>query len=419
MSLPSRVEVVVVGAGLAGLSAATRLAAAGRDVHLVDAADHAGGRLTTTRVDGFTVDRGFQVLNTGDPRVADLDLDALHMGWFWTGAIVQGEDGAHRVVDPRDHPGALLDTVRAPIGGLHRKAALAALSARAGYLPVSRLLSARERTAEEALRAAGVGEQALETFLRPFLAGVLLEDELATSSRYLDLVWRSFVRGRVGLPAAGMQSVGEQLAARLPAGQVHLGLPVTAVDGRSVRTATGTTTADAVVVATDPDTAAGLLPGLGSSAPRQVTTHLHVLPRSPWSSPLIVLGRPGGQLVNTVVVSDAQPAYSPDGRALVASSTLAPTREADVREEVARAHGVQAAELNHLTSVTVTGAQPAATPPLQHRRAVDLGEGLFVCGDHRDTPSIQGAMASGARTARAVLRRLAAAGATPVPGNGG
>ncbi|MBB3675722.1 protoporphyrinogen/coproporphyrinogen oxidase [Modestobacter versicolor] len=406
MSLPSRAEVVVVGAGLAGLSAATRLAAAGRDVHLVDAAEHAGGRLATSRVDGFLVDRGFQVLNTGYPRVADLDLPALDLGWFWTGAVVRVDGRAHRFVDPRQHPTALPATLRTPLGGPHRLAALGAFSARAGYAPVSRLLTAPERSAAEHLRSAGVGEQALETFLRPFLAGVLLEDRLETSSRYLDLVWRSFVRGRVGLPARGMQSVGEQLAGRLPAGRVHLGTRVTAVDGRSVTTGAGTTVADAVVVATDPDTAAGLLPGLQAAAPRQVTTHLHVLPASPWQAPLIVLGAPGGQLVNTVVVSDAQPAYSPDGRALVASSTLSPTREAGVRTEIARTHDVAETDLEHLTTVTVLGAQPAATPPLQHRRPVDLGDGLFVCGDHRDTPSIQGAMASGARTARAVLRRL-------------
>ena len=413
MSLPSRAEVVVVGAGLAGLSAATRLAAAGRDVHVVDAAQHAGGRLRTERIDGFVVDRGFQVLNTGYPRVADLDLPALDLGWFWTGAVVRVDGRAHRVVDPRQHPGSLPATLRAPIGSLPRKAALAAFSARAGFLPVPRLLGVPERSAEQALRAAGVGEQALETFLRPFLAGVLLEDRLETSSRYLDLVWRSFVRGRVGLPAAGMQSIGEQLAARLPAGRLHLGVTVTAVDGRSVRSSAGTTVADAVVVATDPDTAAALVPAVQASAPRQVTTHLHVLPVSPWPAPLIVLGERGGALVNTVVVSDAQPAYSPDGRALVASSTLAPTREGDVRAEVARAHGVGEAELEHLTTVTVTGAQPAATPPLQHRRPVDLGGGLYVCGDHRDTPAIQGALASGARTARAVLRRLGA----PNPAN--
>jgi phytoene dehydrogenase-like protein len=410
MPLPSRAEVVVVGAGLAGLSAATRLAAAGRDVHVVDAAGHAGGRLATDRVDGFLVDRGFQVLNTGYPRVADLDLDALDLGWFWTGAIVRVDGQPHRVVDPRRHPPATWDTLRAPIGPLPRKVAIGVFSVRAGYQPVARLLAARERTAEEALRAADVGDLALERFFRPFLAGVLLEDRLETSSRYLDLVWRSFVRGRVGLPAAGMQSVGEQLAARLPAGRLHLHTRVEEVGDRSVRTAEGTTSADAVVVATDPDTAAGLLPGIAASAPRQVTTHLHVLPASPWPDPLVVLGEPGGRLVNTVVVTDAQPAYSPDGRALVASSTLAVTTERQVREEVARAHGVATTDLEHLTSVTVTGAQPAATPPLQHRREVALGDGLFVCGDHRDTPSIQGAMASGARAARAVLRTLGARG---------
>jgi hypothetical protein len=137
-----------------------------------------------------------------------------------------------------------------------------------------------------------------------------------------------------------------------------------------------------------------------------VTTHLHVLPASPWGAPLIVLGEPGDRVVNSVVLSDAQPRYSPDGRALVASSTLAPTREAEVRDEVARLHGLTTADLAHLTSVTVPGAQPAALPPLQLRRPVELGGGLFVCGDHRDTPSIQGAMASGRRTARAVLRAL-------------
>ncbi len=130
------------------------------------------------------------------------------------------------------------------------------------------------------------------------------------------------------------------------------------------------------------------------------------LSASPTGEPLLVLGRPGGRLVNSVVLTDAQPAYSPDGRALVASSTVAVTSEAEVREEVARAHGVSPADLEHLTSVTVTGAQPAATPPLQPHRPVDLGEGVFVCGDHRDTPSIQGAMASGRRTAAAVLRAL-------------
>src|SRR5881409_2042756 len=117
MPPPPRAEVVVVGAGLAGLSAAVRLDAAGCDVHVLEAGAHAGGRLATDQVDGFLIDRGFQVLNTGYPRAADLDLDALDLGWFERGAVVRSEGRVHRVTDPRQRPGRLLDTLSAPIGG--------------------------------------------------------------------------------------------------------------------------------------------------------------------------------------------------------------------------------------------------------------------------------------------------------------
>src|SRR4051794_9891625 len=410
VSAPERAEVVVVGAGLAGLSAATRLVDAGCDVHVLEAAGAVGGRVATDRIDGFVVDRGFQVLNTGYPRAADLDLAALDLGFFRPGAVVRVDGRAHPVVDPRRHPASLPATLTAPLGSVRDKLAVAAFSARAAYTPVPRLLAAPERSAAEALRRAGIGPVAVDRFLRPFLAGVLLEDELATSSRYLDLLWRSFARGPIGLPAAGMRAVPEQLAGWLGADRLHLGVRVSGVTGGRVDSDAGTVRADAVVVATDPATASALLPAVEASAPRQVTTHLHVLPASPAAAPLIVLGTPGGRLVNSVVLTDAQPRYAPDGRALIASSTLAPTAEADVRAEVARAHGIATADLEHLTTVTVTGAQPAALPPLQLRRPVALGDGVYVCGDHRDTASIQGAMASGARAARAVLRAL-----RPVP----
>jgi phytoene dehydrogenase-like protein len=404
MPPPSRAEVIVVGAGLAGLSAAVRLQAAGCDVHLLESSGSVGGRLNTERIDGFVVDRGFQVLNTGYPRAADLDLDALELGWFWPGAVFRVHGRVHRLLDPRRRPSGIPDTLRAPLGTVRERSALVRYVLRAGYSPVARLTGAADGPAGQALLAAGVGRAAIDGFLRPFLAGVLLESDLSSSRRYVDLLLRSFVRGATGLPANGMQAVGEQLAARLDRERVHLRTPVSAVSAGSVVTTHGTCRADAVVVATDPETAAALLPGLDAAAPRRVTTHLHVLPASPWPAPLIVLGEPGGRLVNTVVVSDAQPRYSPDGRALIASSSLVPTAEQDVREEIARVHGVRAAELEHLTTVTVIGAQPAALPPFDLRRTVELGGGLYVCGDHRDTPSIQGAMASGARAARAVLR---------------
>jgi hypothetical protein len=137
-----------------------------------------------------------------------------------------------------------------------------------------------------------------------------------------------------------------------------------------------------------------------------VTTHPQVLPASPGSDRLIVLGTPEGRVANSAVLTDVRPRYAPDQRAPLAGSTVTPTRKADVREEIARLHEVSPADLEGLTSVTVPAAQPAALPPLQLRRPVELGEGLHVCGDHRDTPSVQGAMAGGGRAARAVLRSL-------------
>src|ERR671916_3472562 len=110
MPLPARAQVVIVGAGLAGLSAAVRLAAAGVDVHVAEATAHAGGRLATERVDGFVVDRGFQVLNTGYPRAADLDLAAPELGWFWPGAVVRVQGRRSRVVDPRRRPTSIAAT---------------------------------------------------------------------------------------------------------------------------------------------------------------------------------------------------------------------------------------------------------------------------------------------------------------------
>src|SRR6476469_9019538 len=233
MPPPPRAEVVVVGAGLAGLSAAVRLEAAGCDVHVLESTSAAGGRLSTERIDGFVVDRGFQVFNTGYPRAADLDLDALELGYFWPGAAFRIDGRVHRVVDPRRHPGTVPDTLRAPLGSVRERAALVRYALRAGYSPVDRLIDAGDAPAEQALLAAGVGRAAIDGFLRPFLAGVLLEPELATSRRYVDLLLRSFVRGATGLPAHGMQAIGEQLAARLGGERLHLWTPVSAVSAGS------------------------------------------------------------------------------------------------------------------------------------------------------------------------------------------
>ncbi len=348
------------------------------------------------------------MLNTDYPRVRrELDLAALQVQAFTPGALVHIDGALHRLADPRRLPLAALDTLSAPIGSIADKLRLAAMVASNAVLPVPQLLSRPERSAYDAARASGLSDTIIDRFVRPFLSGVLLEDGLETSSRFVDLVWRSFARGTVGVPAYGMAAIPRQLAAEL---DVHLNVRVQTVQSGAVNTDAGSVACRAVVVAADPVAATTLLPVLGPSpVMRAVTTHYHATPEPPLREPILVLdGDRSGPVVNSLVLTNAAPSYSGDGRALVSSSVLGTEADDDaVRRHLTVLYGRSTEDWELIDVAQVPHALPAALPPLGNlRKPVSLGHGLYVAGDHRDTPSIQGAMASGARAARAVIRQL-------------
>ena len=417
-------DVLVVGAGLAGLRAAQVLCRRGLSVTVLEAADRPGGRMVTDVVDGFACDRGFQVLNTSYPALrAAADLDALDLRPFDPAAAVRGADGRlHVYADPRRRP-ALLP--RAAVDGLipvRGKLALAAWTARVLAGGPRGAARRSDRSAAAELGAAGVDGPVVDRVLRPFLSGVLGEAELTTSAAFVRLVWRAFALGTVAVPAAGMGAVPAQLAAGLPAGVLRLGQRVSAVVPGAVRTDDGELRARAVVVATDPVTAGTLLPRIGAPPMNALTTLYHVAPAAPTTRPMLHLDGAGGPLANTVVLTAAAPDYSPDPRddgagtaaarrALVSSSFVGRAGrvpEPAVRRELARLYGVPTDDWRHLHTAEVTHALPALPAGSPLRRDVALGEGLFVAGDHRDTPSQQGALVSGRRAAQAVLAHLGA-----------
>ncbi|MGV9766073.1 NAD(P)/FAD-dependent oxidoreductase [Micromonospora tulbaghiae] len=404
-------DVVVVGGGLAGLAAARRLHRAGVPWRLLEAGDRLGGRVATDRVDGFLLDRGFQVLNAAYPRLTGLvDIGALDMGWFTSGVLVRRGDRLERLVNPLREPTGAPGTLTAGIGSLTDRLRFATLAAGYATVPVGRLLDTPETTAETALRRAGLSDAIIEELLRPFLSGVLLDRELATSSHVLAVVMRSFARGRIGLPADGMAALPRALAAPLPAELIELNTPVTQVAPGRVHTPSGEITCRAVVVAVDPPAAATLLPGLDRVRMHAYTTYYHRTDTAPLDEPILLLDGDRRELVaNTVVVSRAAPTYAPDGRHLVATSVVGPQAppEPVIRREMDRLYGRSTADWTHLTTVTVPDALPAAPPPQGRlRKPVALGDGLYVAGDHRDSPSIQGALASGWRAVGAVLAEL-------------
>lgn len=401
-------DVVVVGAGLAGLAAATRLRQAGLDVLVLEASDDVGGRVRTDEVDGYLLDRGFQVHNTAYPeprRLLGADgVDRLDLREFTSGVLVHRDGRLHRMVDPRRSPARSLASLRAPVGSVVDKMRLAAFAGARAAKPAQKLLERPETTTLEELRAAGCSEEIIDRLVRPFLAGVFLESDLTTSSRFADLVLRSFARGSLTVPGRGMREIPRLLARRFPSGAIRLDRPVQRVRG----TAADDIRASAVIVATDPLTAARLL-----DAPEPtmhgVTTIYHSAPTDPLREPTLVIdGERRDLLVNSVVMTAAAPDYAPPGRHLISSSLLGTdVDEQAVRQQLRDWYGPAVDEWEQVAVYRIPHALPAAPPPQDRLRAsVRYGDGRYVAGDHRDSPSTQGALVSGRRAADAVLRDL-------------
>ncbi|KUH37760.1 MULTISPECIES: NAD(P)/FAD-dependent oxidoreductase [Streptomyces] len=420
-------DVVVVGAGLAGLACALDLCGAGRRVTLLEASDGVGGRMRTDRRDGFLLDRGFQVFTTSYPQVRRrLALRGLRLRPFTAGLVAHTSAGPVRLVDPTRRtapapggprtggaPGGVAPSAGALSGGVltgRDLAALAALSAYDTVLPARVVKRRADRTTAAALSRAGVSRRAVDEVLRPFLAGVFLEDRLETSARFFHLVLRSMARGTPCLPADGVGAVPAMLAAGLPQGVVRLETPVAALtDGGVLLTDGSERPAGRVVVATDAPTAARLLPGLRIPGGRTVTTYYHAADVPPLREPILMVDATL-TVLGTCVLTEVSPTYAPPGTALVSTSVLGgapPGGEPAVRRRLAELYGTDTGPWRQVAVYTVEGALPAMTPPWPLSRTTRFAPGRYVAGDHRATGSVQGALASGTRAAREVLADLA------------
>jgi phytoene dehydrogenase-like protein len=419
ISRASDAPVVIVGAGISGLACALRLRSEGVRVLVLEGSGGVGGRVGTDEIDGFLVDRGFQVLLTAYPEVRRvLDLDSLHLGRFESGSLVRRGARFHRLTDPWRRPLAALGSIGAPIGTLRDKMLVLRLRQRALEGTLDDLFHRPDRGTLQALRDAGFSDGMIEAFLRPFLSGIFLERELTTSSRMLDFVFRMFALGDAALPARGMRAIPEQMASSLERGTVRLRAPVAEAAPRGVRLATGEEIpASAVVVATDGAEAARLVPGLSAPAWRSTVCLSFDAPEAPIREPILVLDGNGSGPVNHLCVpSQVAPTYAPPGRALVSASLVGDPGDSDdsieraVRAQMEGWFGAPARSWRLLRIQRVPRALPAQDPSFLEppERPVRLENGTFVCGDHRDQGSLQGAMVSGRRAAEAVLSDLAA-----------
>jgi phytoene dehydrogenase-like protein len=419
-------DALIVGAGLAGLSCAISLESAGLAVTLLEASDAPGGRVRTDVVEGFRLDRGFQVMLTAYPEAKRLlDDRALQLKKFEPGALVWHGGKFHRFADPFRNPiGAarfLFDSI-VPLGDKLRAAKLRARVQRGTF---EEIFARPERTTRDYLKSIPFSDAIIDRFFEPFFAGVFLERELVTSSRYFEFLFRMFSVGDAAVPAEGMEQIPLQLASRLRAGTLLTGVRVTKVTrglhSFAVEVAgKPNLEARAVVLAVAGNEGNALLGGVGGwSVPEvrvwnQTTAFCYAAEQAPVNEPIILLngeGRAAGPINNAAVMSAVSPAYAPPGAYLVVASTVGSSpAEHAVRVHLRKWFGSAVDSWRLLRTYPIAHALPQQKHAEWEQAPVRLGGtgGVYMCGDYRETASIQGALASGRRAAEAVVQDLAA-----------
>ncbi len=429
--------IVVVGAGLAGLTCAGALVEAGKEVRVLEAADRIGGRVRTdASADGFLLDRGFQVLFTAYPAVSrQLDLKALAPRRFLPGAVLIKDGRWYELGDPRRKLSLLGSSLSNPLltlGDKRRALRLRRWVRRRSIEAIfTRPLKGGDKalggdlSAHDFLRRRRFSERGfIEHFARPFFGGILLDRELATSARMLLFVYKMLASGHVVVPERGMGVIADQLAAKVPAQAIRLETRVEGIveaDGRAVGvTLTGgeEMQAEAIVVATDLPAAFRLLDQQPPSDAVSATCVYFATTESLYSGPKLLLNANRDAFVNNAVqLSNVAPAYAPPGQHLLSCSVLGQP-DLDDAELIQRCRddlagffpGRDLALLRHLATYRVRFAQFRQPPGIFRDLPGNVTPlaGLFLAGEYTECSSINGAIVSGEKAAAAVLAALAA-----------
>lgn len=407
-------KIYIIGAGISGLVAAIELEKAGHFPIILESSDRLGGRIETELVDGFLLDKGFQVLLTSYPEAQRyLDFEKLELKRFLPGAVIFKPGDTFAIHDPLRRPSQLLNMAFSKVGSLFDKIKIYNLTNELKKKHLEEIFSSPEVTTMEYLKDKGFSNRMIQQFFKPFFTGIFLEEGLETSSRMFEFVFKMFSTGHAAIPSKGMMEIPKQLAAGLHNTQFRFNTSVSKIINREIHLESGDViTADDIILTIPP---AGIVEGY-TEVPvtyRSVTNLYYSLQRSFVAQAMIGLIPDDSFLINNLVfLTDVSKAYSSNGRALLSVSIIKDVTGAKrldklVALELEAISGVEADHFEFIRSFTISNAIPVvndikyAMPTHHHERH----DHLFLAGDYLLNGSINAAMQAGRSAAEALMAK--------------
>lgn len=411
--MSEKVDVIIIGAGIAGLIAAQELKSAKRKVLILEASDRIGGRIKTDKYEGFLLDHGFQVLLSAYPEIqANPLLKNLKSCAFKSGSMLMTKGKTHVVADPFREPLKIFSTLFAPIGSLVEKFKILKLRQALWNKSIEAIFEEEETTTKELLsKKYGFNNKIIKRFFTPFFSGIFIESELKTSSRMFEFIFKMFADGEAVLPNGGMQAIPESLAKGLAENELLLSHKVDAIEEGKVTCSNGKTfESKQILIATE---ASGLVDQYISEKENKKVLYTYYFSTTnlPKNGAYLHLNTHEEEWVNHVAfLSRVNPSYAPLGQTLVSVNGM--KNEEGTEEEMIEKIKEQlmiyfdTSSWNFLKSYRIKKPLPSQNSVYYEPKATKVKPGIFVAGDHLCNGSINNALLSGRKAAAAILNQL-------------
>jgi protoporphyrinogen oxidase len=395
--------IAIIGAGIAGLTCAKYLKDRGIEALVLEASDSVGGRVRTDEIDGFTLDRGFQVFLTSYPEAEKLLIyKDLNFKKVPSGARIRNGNDFFVMPNPLKNILTASQALFSPVGGIFDK--LRILQLNLEIQNVAEPNTKSDETTIEFLKKFGYSETMISRFFIPFFSGVFLEKNLETNSSLFKFLFSIFSRGDVVVPENGMQEIPKQIAKYLSDSQIRLNTPVRKLDGTTIYLENGEKIeTEKIVLATDAVTAARLM-GERSKTEFNGTTCLYFESDSPLKidgEPYLIINSNRDEIINHILpLSDVSPSYSPPNKTLISVSIVG-NREVtigDVQTELSKWFGIENS-WRHLKTYKIPNALPQFFNDSATETNLKITENIYRCGDYTAYASLNAAMKTGRQVA--------------------